>query len=85
MAGSGNAWFSIERVVAFDEPETELPAGCNGFKRGSEDVDGRLLVMEVVGLWRQGTRKFCAHVTRPYLQYFPPKLFRFDKHLRTNY
>jgi len=45
--------------VALDELETELPAGCNGFKRGSEDVDGGLLVMEVVGPWRQGTKNFC--------------------------
>ena len=49
MAGSGNAWFSTERVVALDELDTEEPTGCNGFKRGSEDVDGCLFVMEVFG------------------------------------
>jgi hypothetical protein len=47
--GSGNAWLNSARVVALVEPETELPAVCNGFKRGSEDADGGLLVMTVRG------------------------------------
>ena len=46
-SGSGNAWFSIARVVAFEEPETGLSAGFKGVKSGSEDTDESLLVMEV--------------------------------------
>jgi hypothetical protein len=34
--------------VAFYGPETELSAGCNGFKRGSKDIDGSLVALEVV-------------------------------------
>lgn len=51
--GSGNAWLNSARVVALVEPEAELPALCNGFKSGSEDADGGLLVMKF-----RGGRKF---------------------------
>ena len=34
--------------MAFYGPETELSAGCNGFKRGSKDIDGSLVALEVV-------------------------------------